>query len=193
MTAEGRDYYSIDEVRAIMSRLSHADQVKLRRIAHYQAKKVHGYDADELLTEGITRVIEGRRNWPRGLEVAYFMKRVFGSIISSQAKHDVYVSNYEVDTEVDISGDIDSPDISMDVGSHSDPSGGIYAQEMLQRLMDVLTDDQPALAVAMSIAEGLKAKEAQQRFNLSVHQFDAARNRLRRRIKELSVEEDSIT
>ena len=183
MTAEGRDYYSIDEVRAILSKLSHADQVKLRQIARYQASKIRNCDADDLLSEALTRVCEGRRKWPRGLEIAHFMKKVFGSIITSEAKHYVYASEYEAEAEVGISGEVDGTNEPMQVDFHPDPSDVIDAQQMLQSLLAVLSDDAQALAVAMSLAEGLKAKDAQQKFNISPQQYDAARNRLRRKIK----------
>lgn len=189
MADAGRDYYTVDEVRTILARLSHADQVRLRRIAHNQARKVLGYNADELLTEGLTRVLDGVRHWPRGLNVATFMKNVFGSIISNEAKHYVYASKFEADTEVDISGDVDCAEKSVTPDSHPDPAAEIYAQEMLQRLMTALSDDQHALAVVMSMAEGLKATEAQSQFNMSAHQYDAARKRLKRKVEELTTEE----
>ncbi len=189
MSGAGRNYYSVDEVKAILARLSHADQVKLRRIAHYQAKKIPGCNADELLTEGLTRVIEGVRQWPRGLNIATFMNNVFGSIVSNMAKHHIYASKFESNTEVDISGDVDCAEKPVTLDTAPDPTGEIYAQEMLQRLTTALSSDQHALAVLMSMAEGLKATEAQTQFNISAHQYDAARKRLKRKVEELTTEE----
>lgn len=189
MTDAGRDYYSDNEVRAILSSISRADQIKLRQIAHFQANKLRDCDADELLAEGVTRVFDGRRKWPRGLELAPFMKNVFGSIITAKAKHDAFASNYEVDVEVDIAGELDCPLGAVEASTHPDVVGGIYAQEMLHRLTVALADDQLALAVAMALAEGLTAKEAQNQFNMSANQYDAARKRLRRTVNTLSDKE----
>ncbi len=190
MAEESRNYYSVGEVKAILARLSAVDVLRLGKLASFQARKLRDCDAEELLHEGLTRVLEGVRKWPRGLEVGPFMRNVLGSIATSMAKTAAVASGVLVDTEVDGSGVVDCPQFPMDNGSQSDATDVLYAEEMLNRATVLLADDPQTLAVALAAAEGLTAKEAQKRFNLSAKEFDAARNRLRRKLSALVNDEE---
>lgn len=117
------------------------------------------------------------------------MKKVFASLVSASAKHAAFVGQYEVDVEVDISGDVDfDPDLETG-GVHSGPAEQIHAEKMLTIVADDLNGDQDALAVAMALGEGMTAIETQSQFRLSPKQYDAARKRLRRVVNKIKTEE----
>ena len=189
MAKAGHDHYTLNEVRAILATLSPADMVKLRRLSQVQARKIPDVDADDLLSEGLTRALDGRRNWPRGLEPAAFFKNVFGSIVSALAKHHAYAAQVETGIEVDRAGDIDAALGTPDRANKDSSIDAIYATEMLQRVMTALASDQKALAVAMALGEGLTAKEAQAQFNMKPNEYEAARKRVYRAVSQLSAEE----
>ena len=191
MARDEKDYLSTDEVKAKLSCLLKADLLRLRRIAQYQASKLRSCEPDDLLAEGIDLVISGTRRWPRGIDIAPFMRKVFGSLVSSKAKHAAVVGRYEFDAEVDRSGDPDFGDHDTEPDKSSDPSDRAYAQEMLEIVASELSGDPHAQALALAMGEGLTAKETQTHFNISQHQYDSARKRLRRVVSRLVVEENA--
>lgn len=65
MGREDDEYLSTDEVRAKLSCLLEADLLRLRRMAELQAKKLRNCDPDDLLSDGLDRVVSGARRWPR--------------------------------------------------------------------------------------------------------------------------------
>jgi len=184
MLHAGSEYLSQEEVRAKLSFLSQPDLLRLLRIARFQARKLRGGDAEDLLAEGLHRVVSGDRRWPRGLDTAPFMNNVLASIVSSHAKHAVFVGKYEVEPPVDQS---DGEDLlgRADLEGQDDPIEKIYAQQMLGRLTTELSDDPESLAVAMCVGEGMTALETQSQFRLTQHQYDAARKRLGRVVKRI--------
>ncbi len=184
------DYLSLDEVRAKLSCLSKSDLLRLGRIAEFQANKLRQCEGEDLLAEGLKRVVSGERRWPRGLGTSTFMKNVFASIVSSKAKHAVFASQYEVDAEVDQSGDVISDQGDVAVEERVDPTMEIYAQEMLGTVANNISDDPDALAVAMALGEGMTAIETQSQFRLSQKQYDAARKRLRRVVNRIMTKEN---
>lgn len=189
MGRDDEEYLSRDEVKARLSCLLKADLLRLRRIAELQAKKVPGCEPDDLLAEGLDRVISGARRWPRGLETAPFMQRVFGSVVSSKAKHAAIAGRYEVNVEVDQAGDVDFNNRSAEVGPSSDPVDRLYAQEMLEKVASKLAEDPDSLALALALGQGLTADETRTQFHMSQNQYDAARKRLRRVVNGLMTQE----
>lgn len=189
MATDGHDHYTLNEVKAILAALSPADMVRLRRLAQVQAAKIPNADPYELLSEGLTRTLDGRRKWPRGLEPGVFFKNVFASIVSAAAKHQVHASQFETSMEVDRSGDVDPAAANSDRAPRDSTMDAVYATEMLQKVVTILSSDQKALAVAMALGEGLTAKEAQIQFNMKPNEYDAARKRVYRAVTRLSAEE----
>ncbi len=191
MGREDDEYLSTDEVKAKLSCLLEADLLRLRRIAELQAKKLRNCDPDDLLSDGLDRVVSGARRWPRGVETAPFMRKVFGSIVSSRAKHAAIASQYEVDVEVDQAGNVDSGDCVIEARASSDPADAMYAHEMLEKVASNLVDDSHAQAVALALGEGLTAYETLSQFHMSQNQYDAARKRLRRVVSRLVTGENA--
>lgn len=191
MSNDNRDYYSPDETNLLLKDLSDADCLKLGKLAKFQSAKVLNMESDDLVQEGLARVLDGTRKWPRGLDIATFMNKVFGSIISTYAKHHDTAIKHGYLTEQDVLGDCDDgTSLSENVSStQSDIQNIVYAKEMMSRVIDELASDPKVQAVALSIAEGLSAKETQNQFSLSVNEYDAARKRLRRMINSLLSEE----
>lgn len=191
MGREDDEYLSTDEVKAKLSCLLKADLLRLRRIAELQAKKLRNCDPDDLLSDGLDRVVSGARRWPRGVETAPFMRKVFGSIVSSRAKHAAIASQYEVDVEVDQAGNVDSGDCVIEAGASSDPADAMYAHEMLEKVASNLVNDSHTQAIALALGEGLTANETLYQFHMSQNQYDAARKRLRRVVSRLITGENS--
>ncbi|MEQ8184335.1 hypothetical protein [Marinobacter salarius] len=119
------------------------------------------------------------------------MKNVFASIVSSKAKHAALATQYEVDAEVDQSGDVISDQEHVALEGRIDPTMEIYAQRMLGRMATTISDDPDALAVAMALGEGLTAIETQTQFHMSQKQYDSARKRLRRVVNRMMTEENA--
>jgi len=191
MSEMSRDYYSTDETLLLLRNLSDADYLKLMKLAKYQSNKVLDMDSDDLLNEGIRRVLDGTRQWPRGLDITRFMYQTFGSIVSAHAKHRETAVDLGYFTEQDVISDCEVGSSLSDntQNSQSNVSSLVYAEKMMSRVIEALSSDPNAQVVALSIAEGLSAKEAQARFSISTKQYDAARKRLRRVTDSLSTEE----
>ena len=185
-------YYSADEAAAILRAMPEADLLKLSDIAKFQSLKVKNLEHDDLLHKGIVRILDGSRNWPRGLAAPAFITQVLKSIVSAHAK------NFKVATD---SGYITEQDeLSVTDGNtqlaelvenpQSDICNVMYAHEMLNKLINKLATDPVAQIVASAIGERMSAKETCSKFNISHKEYDAARKRLQRVVKSLSIEEE---
>jgi len=73
--------YTLAEVSRALRDLSAKDKTLLVKIARAYAWKT-SYGHEDLIQEALTRVLEGKRAWPRKLPVAVFLRGVMRSIAS---------------------------------------------------------------------------------------------------------------
>lgn len=180
------DYYSLEEAKAYLQSLTNEEYLQLAQLARMWSKSVPGMDPVELVNEGICRVAEGRRRWPRGVDFARFFHQEFRSIANAERKSRAReVSDGD---PVGSNSDAEFGDSEVVQGTGnvtSDPEASVYAERVFSGVMEALAGDQDALAIAMGRAEGKTEREICETFNLDQSRYGAGRKRLARTLLKM--------
>src|SRR5260221_194478 len=70
----------LDEIEAAVKGLSDADLIRLERFARFHVYRYPAINAKEVLAEAVTRILDGRRSWPRHVRFRVFVCSVIRSI-----------------------------------------------------------------------------------------------------------------
>jgi DNA-directed RNA polymerase specialized sigma24 family protein len=156
--------YSPLEVSQAISSLSAEHKTLLMKIAKAYAWKTR-YGCEDLLQEALTRVLEGKRAWPRKLPVVVFLRGVMRSIASD------WVAESFEDVDVDAVACV----------SHA-AAAGIDARKML-----ALFDDDPiARKIFVAMLEGARGEELREVSGLAAKDYESKRTKMRRRLEKMS-------
>ncbi len=156
--------YSAAEISQAIRSFTAAQKTALVKIAKaYSWKTRHSYE--DLIQEALTRVLEGKRTWPRGLPSEVFLRGVMRSIASDWGPE-----------ELDDSVDVD------DIGyvNHS-AAARIDAQKMLA----LFGDDPAAKKIFVAMLEGARGEELREISGLSARDYETKRTKMRRRLEKM--------
>ena len=157
--------YNPVEVSQAIRSLSAEHKTLLVKIAKAYAWKT-SYGHEDLIQEALTRVLEGKRAWPRKLPIVVFLRGVMRSIASD------WVPESRDDTaEVDEIG----------CANHS-AAARIDAQKMLA----VFDDDPIAQKIFVAMLEGAKGEELRELSGLALKDYETKRTKMRRRLEKMS-------
>jgi DNA-directed RNA polymerase specialized sigma24 family protein len=167
--------YSRDEIRLIIQSLTDASKTAektaqktaLNRIARIYAKKTN-LGHDDLLQEAYMRVLDGRRAWPRSVEVVPFLAGVMKSVAW--------------DWRVQSHGEEVDPD-TVGVEDHS-----AAAKLELQKLLAIFDDDPIAQKIIIAMMEGSRGGELKEISGLTQTEYETKRTKIRRRLEKLDIE-----
>jgi DNA-directed RNA polymerase specialized sigma24 family protein len=156
--------YTAGEIAQAIGSLTAAQKTALVKIAKAYAWKTR-YDHEDLIQEALTRVLEGKRTWPRGLSAEVFLRGVMRSIASDWGPE-------ELDDRVDVD----------DIGyvNHS-AAARIDAQKMLA----LFGDDPAAQKVFVAMLEGARGEELREISGLSAKDYETKRTKMRRRLEKM--------
>jgi len=150
------------EVRRALGDLSAAQKTVLVKIARAYARKT-SYSHEDLLQEALTRVLEGKRAWPRKLPLAVFLRGVMRSIASD------WITEGRDDTvEVD------------DIGYVNHAAA---ARIDLRKMFALFHDDPVAQKIFSAMLEGVKGEELRQLSGLAPKDYETKRTKMRRRLE----------
>ncbi len=182
-TIKDDDYYTVAEVKALLTSLCRDDYARLAKIAGYRASISPGLEAQELLNEAVVRVLEGVRGWPRGIDAIRVLDMAMKSIVNAELKHRKVVLDHAKREQRSLADSV--------VNTETSPTmeNDLHAEQLLGQIFGALSSDPEVLAVTMGRAEGLKGDEIQRQFNLSAKQYEAARRRYTRKIANIIPEE----
>jgi DNA-directed RNA polymerase specialized sigma24 family protein len=188
-------YYTVDEAEQLLRDLSDATQRRLAMLARVQAYGVSGGDWRDLLQEAYTRVLEGRRRWPRHLDVATFFWQTLRSLVSGVAK-----GRERAKQQMDVllasevpGGDSDDPENPTDIvenhpGDALTPEREVFEatarESFLENLGDPITRD-----VAEWLLAGFKKDEIMRDLDLDDTAYDTHTKRIRRAAARLILQE----
>ena len=158
------------EIRSEISSLTAGERTKLMRIASYYGR-ISFEEPDELVHEAIFRVLERKREWPRGLEKIRFLAGVIKSIAGDWKRLSRNVSIDEVSEQ--------------EVGDKGADERGIMAKIGLHQIMTLFDDDRIAQKMLVGMAEGAKGEDLRQALGLSPTEYESKRKKIRRRIEKL--------
>jgi RNA polymerase sigma-70 factor (ECF subfamily) len=178
------DNLSPEEVRERISQLREPDILKLLELAHARLYKSGALaPMEELLSESVSRILSGRRNWRRDMDTVPFIFGVMKSI------SDEFLKRREaslVIPESDIPGADPSGEGLLERSTRDDPKlsvqeRAISAQEKLRRVEELFNDDELAQQVVLGRAEGWSPEEIQKEFNMTKTEYASASKKIRRR------------
>jgi hypothetical protein len=158
---------------------------RARKLARLFAAGLRHMDANDLLQEAMTALLEGSRNWPAGFHVLAVLKRAFQSIASNARKKRDYAlagdlgptSDYEVEDEV--------CDLAEGISPEADPARIAAADGQLVAARRAVGDDPQLMELLEAMAAGFRGKELPEVLGWDAKTYDAARKRLSRRLAEL--------
>ncbi|QQO52440.1 MAG: hypothetical protein N838_02630 [Thiohalocapsa sp. PB-PSB1] len=178
------DNLSPEEVRERISQLQEPDILKLLELAHARLYKSGTLaPMEELLSESVSRILSGRRNWRRDMDTVPFIFGVMKSISDELLKRRAASL---VIPESDIPGADPSDEGLLERSTQDDPElsaqeRAISAQEKLLRVEDLFNDDELAQQVVLGRAEGWSPEEIQKEFNMTKTEYASASKKIRRR------------
>lgn len=172
-----------EEILAAYSKL---DRPQLASLFNYSRKLISGTSFTEpldLVHEALHRSLDGRRNWPVGLDFGIYMAKTMQSIVHSERKRmkNVFTQPLSLDVLMELGGE--------GLPTHCSAEDLAITAENLRITMKAadaarveLADDTDALRVLSGMLAGMSPMEMRESYNLTSKSFDAARHRVMRRI-----------
>jgi hypothetical protein len=158
------ELYTAAEVFRAVNSLTAAQKTTLVKIAKAYAWKTR-YGHDDLIQEALTRVLEGKRVWPRRLPPVVFLRGVMRSIASDWGPEGV-----------DDSVDVD------DIGyvNHS-----ATVRIDVRKMLALFDDDPVAQKIFIAMLEGARGEELRELSGLSAKDYESKRTKMRRRLEKM--------
>jgi hypothetical protein len=186
-SSDPNDSLSRQEVDAALSDLSVVDWAKARSLARFAAAGLPGWTGDDLLSEAMTQLLELRRVWRRGVHPLVTLKTAMRSIASNAFRS---AKNGPIDHAVLVDGD-GPHDADVANRPAATPTSDVNPEQVadtrsqLQYLEELVADDEDAWWLVQLWAQGSRGKEAAEELGWDDKHYDAARQRLERRLQPL--------
>lgn len=173
------------EVEATLKGLSPADWERARAIARSYCGGLTGWMPDDLLTEAMCSLLDETRIWRPGLHPLVVLKTVMRSIASNERKHNE-ASPIDEDVVVDPFQQDEDGKTPVAHGKYTiTPEDVLSGKEQMAALYAALGGDKTLEELAEAWANGFRGAEAREVLGWDDKKYDAARNRLLRRLKAL--------
>jgi len=157
--------YTPVEVSRALGSLSTEHKTLLVKIARAYAWKT-SYSHEDLIQEALTRVLEGKRTWPRQLPVVVFLRGVMRSIASDWT--------------------VEGRDDTVDVDEIGYVNHAAAARIDMQKMLVLFDDDPIAQKIFAAMLEGVKGEELRQLSGLAPKDYETKRTKMRRRLEKWS-------
>jgi hypothetical protein len=189
---------TIPEATAAIEAL-YSDNPKLYKLQQYARFRIEGigratesYGAEDLLSEAVTRTLEGERNWNKtAVDIVGHLMGVMKSLSSHMAES---IAARKVDTYVD--SEVTRLNEEGNVASELEqyPSQGpgadriLESQQRLGRIEKACNEDKELAEIFEGMREGFSGPEMQELFSISKTEYETRMKRLRRKAKILDDE-----
>lgn len=173
------------EVEAVLTAFTPADWQRAKAIAAAFCGGLTGWKPDDLLQETVLKLLDGTRVWPHGVHPLVVLKTAMHSVASNARKHNeaspvdenVIVDPFEAD-------DDDKTPVAHGKVSVT-PEDKMSGKQQMVALYAALGGDEDLELLVMAWADGLRGAEAREELGWDEKKYDAARNRLLRRLAAL--------
>lgn len=176
-----RDAWSIQEFKDAFNCMDDAEYARLVQAAAPFAR-IAQMEPFDLFQEAVSRVLDGRRHWPRALPLPAFLVGTVRSVASGAKR---YRERGEVRTPVSIYDRYGNVEHHGEEESCS-PENDVVAEEqaaIIEADMEALFADDPAAwTIYTGHLEGLKGEELRQVVDLGPKEFATKRRLVRRRL-----------
>lgn len=174
---EPTSYAELATARKALGALPAADLIRLSKIAQMRSYGLGAYEAEDLLSEAVLRVLDGRRRWPLAVPLVAFLAQVMRSIASEEREKDErFVSSSRFEPA------LCEPD------ERPEPPRAIDARDQLDAVLARFAGDAEVLGLIQGYRDGESAAETKARTGMDARAYDAARKRLRRTIDRMKDE-----
>ena len=178
---------SKSEREALLGAMSPGDWARAERLARVAAYGLTDMTAADLLHETLIDLLSGDRTWKRGVHPPVTLKVAMHSVASNAQKK---VDNAPIDQFAMVSsGEEDAPEGQRAPVTAVEPLGPLDTLEGRQQLAlieQLVKGDAQAELVLTAWAMGYSGAEARRETGLAAKQFDAARQRLLRKLKPVA-------
>lgn len=175
------------EREVLLGAMSPGDWARAESLARVAAYGLTDMTAADLLQETLTDLLSGDRTWRRGVHPLVTLKVAMHSVASNARKR---VENAPIDQFAVVStGEEESlegrppPVIATE---RLGPEHTLDGRQQLAMLEQLVKGDEQAELVLMAWAMGFSGAEARHETGLDAKQFDAARQRLLRKLKPVA-------
>jgi RNA polymerase sigma factor (sigma-70 family) len=167
-------YFTKEETYIAISKLGKADFIKLQRIAKYCARNCP-LDADDLLQEAFKRSFEGKRQWPKQVELIPFLLEVMRSIASTASKANQRNPEQQC-FDIETIAERDHSDIGEEIERKQE------YEKQIERLMKIFADDEDAQIIIQYLMDGTPRKEICKKLGITEATYASKRRLIRRRV-----------
>lgn len=164
------------EIDNAIKSLTAGEKAAIVRIAKYFERD---FEARDLIQEAYLRILDGRREWPRGLSAPTFFYGVIRSVASEWTKK----RKKEVPIEA-----IDIEDKQQAAERGRAAERGILAKFDVMRIIALFEDDPIAKEIVIAEMDGARGEELLKLSGLSLTEYESKRRKIRRRIDKLEAE-----
>jgi len=151
------------EVEVAMARLTDGEKTALMKIAMLYARKTP-YDHQDLVQEAFTRILGGRRVWPRDANTSLFL----GGVIRSIAWEWKRERPFEIIGATDVTVEERNANAAIDA----------------TRIVLLFDDDTVAKKMVIAMMDGARGEELQCVSGLGKTEYESKRTKIRRRIEK---------
>lgn len=172
------------EVEAVLNGLSPADWSRAESIATVFCGGLTGWAPDDLLQEALFSLLSETRIWRPELHPLVVLKTAMRSIASNARKH---INASPIDENVAVALPEEEDD-KMPVAHGKvtlTPEDALTGKQQLNAVYAIVEGDEDLELLVMTWADGLRGAGARDALGWDEKKYDAARNRLLRRLKAL--------
>jgi DNA-directed RNA polymerase specialized sigma24 family protein len=155
--------YTAAEIVEAVKTLTGQQKTALMKLAKAFAMKT-SFSHEDLLQEAFTRVLDGRRDWPRRVPVVPFLAGVMRSIA-----WDWQAENH-----------VESSEVS-DIG-YEDQTAAVRID--IQKIIALFDDDLIAQRMVVALMDGARGEELRELSGLTKTEYESKRTKIRRRLEK---------
>lgn len=188
LTEPPSDRLSHAEVDSQLRAMSGADWARALSLARMRAAGLTDWTGETLLAEALVKLLEGDRVWQPGVPPLVTLKVVMHSIASNIRKKE---ANAPIDQFLTVevgAGDSNEDDMPQGVPAVDcrTPEQIVDARSQLAAIEKLVAGDEDAEMILMAWSEGLRGKQAAEDLGFDMKRYDAARQRLLRRLEAVA-------
>ena len=156
--------YTAAEILEAVKTLTAQHKTALVKLAKAYAMKT-SFDYEDLLHEAYTRILDGKRVWPRSVAVVPFLAGVMKSIAWDWRA--------------------ERRDESVEVGDVGYEDQTAAARIDLQKIIGLFDDDPIAQKMVIALLDGARGEELRELSGLNKTEYESKRAKIRRRIERV--------
>ncbi len=157
-------YTPVEASQAIRSLTAEHKTLLVKIAKAYAWKTRYGYE--DLIQEALTRVLEGKRAWPRKLPIVVFLRGVMRSIASDWVA--------------------DGLDDAANIDEVACVNHAAAARIDARKMLALFDDDPIAQRIFVAMLEGAKGEELRELSGLAPKDYETKRTKMRRRLEKMS-------